>query len=327
MRYSSMTPRFVSRCLHGPTARFIVFHPFSALLSSSSMFSSLWRMFQVTSLLIRSYPDAKFLFHPSLLSVFSSSLAPFHPGMESRDGHRTFREYSRIDESTGRGPTCSLSKFGRRTSMVAHTNANQSRHPKRENEGTCIRPIDMGEKKDGMRRRSSGALGSAGQLVRSSSVKHLELLMNGDFHLEIKFSYWVALSSLLYWCVAVAYFAYQMYLLGVLFVLIGIFSLLADSVLPHSKFVNSSDRLFATLGTLFSPVRLIFWCAKASFLFRIKVALMLLLSLAILNWSRSSTSQKEFVVRHTVWHAFSAAGLSYIAVMEGAGILSFEFLT
>mmetsp|Transcript_2296 Transcript_2296/g.8292 ORF Transcript_2296/g.8292 Transcript_2296/m.8292 type:complete len:186 (-) Transcript_2296:1358-1915(-) len=185
----------------------------------------------------------------------------------------------------------------------------------------------MEGKKNGLKRRSSGALGSAGQLVRSSSVKHMQLLLNGDFHLDIKFSYWVALSSLLYWGVAMAYYAYHKYLLGVLFVLIGIFSLLADSVLPHSKFVNSSDRFFATLGTLCSPVRLIFWCEKASALFRIKVALLLLVSLAILNWSRSSTSQEEFVVRHTVWHAFSAAGLSYIAVMEGAGILSFEFLT
>lgn len=234
-----------------------------------------------------------------------------------------------IRESTHpvEGITCSFPRLQRRASTVAHSFARAYTASRAVKDGTFAHLQAMEGKKNGLKRRSSGALGSAGQLVRSSSVKHIELLVNGDFHLDIKFSYMVALSSLLYWGVAMAYFAYQRYPMGVLFVLIGIFSLLADSVLPHSKFVNSFDRLFATLGTLCSPVRLIFWCAKASILFRIKVALMLLVSLAILNWSRSSTSQKEFVVRHTVWHAFSAAGLSYIAIMEGAGILSFEFLT
>lgn len=34
-------------------------------------------------------------------------------------------------------------------------------------------------------------------------------------------------------------------------------SLLADSVMPQSKFITSADRVFATAGTLVSPVRVL----------------------------------------------------------------------
>lgn len=40
-----------------------------------------------------------------------------------------------------------------------------------------------------------------------------------------------------------------------LYVVITILSVLADSVCPRNALVNSLDRIFATLGTILSPVR------------------------------------------------------------------------
>jgi hypothetical protein len=55
--------------------------------------------------------------------------------------------------------------------------------------------------------------------------------------------------------VAHTYFAYSWPLCGALFCVITVCSLFADSVAPSSKWVTTADRVFATLGTLVSPVR------------------------------------------------------------------------
>ncbi len=51
------------------------------------------------------------------------------------------------------------------------------------------------------------------------------------------------------------YFSFGWHGCGTLFCIITLCSLLADSVNPSSKWVTSADRVFATLGTIVSPVR------------------------------------------------------------------------
>lgn len=54
--------------------------------------------------------------------------------------------------------------------------------------------------------------------------------------------------------VSYTYWAYEWYRCAALFVMVTLCSLLADSVMPQSKFITSADRVFATAGTLVSPV-------------------------------------------------------------------------
>lgn len=50
------------------------------------------------------------------------------------------------------------------------------------------------------------------------------------------------------------YLRYEWYRCAALFVMVTLCSLLADSVMPQSKLITSADRVFATTGTLVSPV-------------------------------------------------------------------------
>ncbi|KAJ8904637.1 hypothetical protein NDN08_001155 [Rhodosorus marinus] len=114
--------------------------------------------------------------------------------------------------------------------------------------------------------------------------------------------------------------------LGALFVMVTVASAFSDSIIWWNRVVKTADRTIATVAVSLSPVRAIFVLPPT---LRKVVMLLLVASLGSLAWSRRSKNMSEFRTRHSVWHAVSAIGLTYLATIDpGYDMLTtYEFLS
>ena len=104
-------------------------------------------------------------------------------------------------------------------------------------------------------------------------------------------------------------------------VFVTYFSVQADSISPHSRFYNAADRVCASIGLLICPVRVTL-LNECSGEFRAAVWALFLLCFATLTWSRQSANSGQFVFRHSLWHALSIIGLSWLAWRETHGTVT-----
>lgn len=121
--------------------------------------------------------------------------------------------------------------------------------------------------------------------------------------------------------VAHAYLGYGWFRCSALFAVVTVCSLFADSVAPQNKWVTSADRVFATAGTIVSPVRVLLWPGLACWQLRLCVCAALAVALATLCWSRASPDMTAFARRHTAWHVVSVAALTWLAHRDAGGML------
>lgn len=191
------------------------------------------------------------------------------------------------------------------------------------NEPAGASPERIGGSNPTLRRVGSRVLDSTAAHVG----QHFALLQpaNGNasgrtaFH--IKYSTWVALSSVLYMGPALVFWYQDCIVSAAVFMLVSVCSVMADSVTPHSHLANFADRAVATVAGLFYPVRLIFLPGPACASFRVFSLFLLLVCLCFLAWSRQAISQKQYVLRHSLWHAASALGLIYMSHKESTGLI------
>lgn len=156
-------------------------------------------------------------------------------------------------------------------------------------------------------------------LLRTDSSSDVSPSGRTTFHIE--YNVWVALSSLLYMAVSAVFVAHGRWTLAATFTTVSVCSVLADSVTPHSHLANVADRLVATVTGILYPVRITVWPGAASVRFRVFIVYLTLICMCLLAWSRSCTTQAQYVVRHSLWHAVSAMGLVYLAHKDSAGLM------
>jgi len=146
-----------------------------------------------------------------------------------------------------------------------------------------------------------------------SIERHLHLMRSGEIVRDGKFSLLVALSSLLFLFVAIPHVQTHSYYWAALWGVVSLCSLLADSLMTQNKFINTADRVVATLVFFAYPIRIIFWPGPASWDFRLAISTLAVLSLCVLQWARSSKQHSEFVVRQSLWHLVGTLSLYYTA--------------
>ncbi len=66
---------------------------------------------------------------------------------------------------------------------------------------------------------------------------------------------------------------------------------------------------------------MLLWPGLACWQVRGCVAGALVVALSTLVWSRASPDMAAFAQRHTLWHVLSVAALTWLAHMDGAGVL------
>lgn len=129
------------------------------------------------------------------------------------------------------------------------------------------------------------------------------------------------MTSFAYLGVAYAYASEGWLRFGALFCLVTLFSLLADSVAPKTRWVCTADRFVATVSTLLSPVRVVLVPGVACMQVRVAVFVAMATALATLAYSRASPTLRVWKRRHTLWHGVSAAGLAWLARLSARGLL------
>mmetsp|Transcript_8761 Transcript_8761/g.16540 ORF Transcript_8761/g.16540 Transcript_8761/m.16540 type:complete len:277 (+) Transcript_8761:81-911(+) len=144
---------------------------------------------------------------------------------------------------------------------------------------------------------------------------------SGRAEFYIEYSTCVALSSLLYSAVAYVYLQHNHFSGTATFLLVSVCSVFADSITPHSHLANVADRAVATVGGFAFPIRVMIAPGPASISFRLFLLLLLIFCLCFLAWSRSCTTQDQYILRHSLWHAVSALGLCYMAHKDGSGLV------
>jgi len=153
--------------------------------------------------------------------------------------------------------------------------------------------------------------------------KQVQLMQSGkpcrDFRIE--YSSIVAVSSLLYAAVSSVFVFYQRYLWAAGFLTVSICSLFADSLAPRNSFVNRADRFVATTGILVYPIRILILPGEATLNFRWLLLLLLIGCLAVLVWSRTCVNQRQYEIRHSLWHLVSAAALYFLAYKESNSLM------
>lgn len=83
--------------------------------------------------------------------------------------------------------------------------------------------------------------------------------------------------------------------------------------MPDSSSIPPSLVSAAVLG----PVKAIVLASSVSR--RVQVIFVCGGSLSLLAWSRQSKTQKEFVLRHTLWHVVSAVALTWLTFAVSLG--------
>lgn len=143
---------------------------------------------------------------------------------------------------------------------------------------------------------------------------HFRIMTSGEApkNLQVEFSPIVALSSFAYVLVAYCFWLRGCPVECLLFLLITVTSLMSDSVRPGSRTWCFLDRSLGTSGVLLCPGRALAFFAD-SMLLRAEIVGVFIFAVLFLAWSRESTCQKQFVLRHTCWHAVSALGLMWMA--------------
>ena len=176
----------------------------------------------------------------------------------------------------------------------------------------------------GARHRRVSSLGSINSVSESSTFAeefcsdHFALAYSGQLKLQIEYSPWVCGSSLLYLAVALTYVRTGLLRWAAWFLLQTFFSLQADSLNVRSPFFNAGDRLIATIGTCLMPVRIVVWEDAPTWQNRLYVFALTVFALSFLGWSRRSTKQAEYELRHTVWHVASSLCLCWFAARDSA---------
>ena len=154
------------------------------------------------------------------------------------------------------------------------------------------------------------------ELVASSVTGHYELMSTGDITIRHEyFSPLIFVSCIAYGLVGVVYAAAGWWKMTIFFTCVTFFSVQADSLQPHSRFYNWADRVCASIGLLVCPVRVTIF-NPCSYELRAAVWLLFALCFAALTWSRQSINNDQFVVRHSLWHLISIAGLAWLAWRE-----------
>merc|ERR1711990_308271 len=156
--------------------------------------------------------------------------------------------------------------------------------------------------------------------IKEAVRGHASLTLTGDVALDYEFSPLVAFSCVAYSLVGIVYWFAQWWLFGSFYFIVSYFSLYADSLQPNNSFYNMADRVCATLGVLFFPIRVTF--GNCGWEVRIAVAAMFLFCFGVLTWSRQSKNQTQFIYRHTAWHLISIAALAWLAFRETSGTLN-----
>ena len=159
-------------------------------------------------------------------------------------------------------------------------------------------------------------------LISTSVGGHVQLMRTGD--IAITQEYWsptVFVSCAAYSLPGFVYAASAWWWMTTFYVFVTYFSVQADSISPHSRFYNAADRVCATIGLLICPVRVTL-LNECSAEFRVAVWSLFLMCFAVLTWSRQSANSKQFVFRHSLWHALSIMALSWLAWRETHGTVN-----
>lgn len=136
----------------------------------------------------------------------------------------------------------------------------------------------------------------------------------GTYHhpFEIERSAIVAVSCLPFLLLSILFFANGWYFHGVQYLAQTWISFQADCWNPRSELYLCLDRISATGVILFCPVRVLV-LPIAGLICKVQVFTLLSTSVAFVFWSMRSQCQREYVVRHSLWHLVGSLSLWYYA--------------